>query len=379
MASDDTAANSAEGGQARSAAARLLAALRDNPATFVRSFHLELFGSAPELVAQFPPGLGEHRGAFVRMTEHILETFAEGADPPRLIDLLGQLGRDHRKYQLTQRDYRLAQAAFAKALVATAREGGDSAFAARAAALVCQVMEQEASREEAPETWEAEVVERIDHPGPTVVVRLIAAQTARPAPFAVSQYLATQIPQCPGHWRYFSPAVPPNQNGELEFHIRAVPGGTVSGSILKHTRPGDRWRFGASYGSLGAGVADVPADQAVLMVAGDTGLAPLRSIALALALRSANPRITLLAGARKRSELYDLPNLRDLARGNAWFNVVPALDPQPWAALARIAAEYAARSELVLLSGPPAMITANLDAFRSAGVPTDKVRHDPLS
>ncbi|EFV13727.1 FAD-binding oxidoreductase [Segniliparus rugosus] len=374
MASEDTAADGGEG-----AAARLLAALRDDPATFVRSFHLELFGAAPELAARFPPGLGEHRGGFVRMAEHILETFAEGADPPRLIDLLGQLGRDHRKHRLDERDYRLAQAAFAKALVATARGSGDGAFAARAAALVCQVMEQEAGRDQTPETWEAEVVERIDHPGPTVVVRLVAEAAARPAPFAVSQYLATQIPQCPGHWRYFSPAAPPNQNGELEFHIRAVPGGAVSGSVLKHARPGDRWRFGASYGSLGAGAADVPADQAVLMVAGDTGLAPLRSIVLALALRSANPRITLLVGARKRSELYDLPNLRDLARSNVWFNVVPVLDPWPWAALARTAAEYAARSELILLSGPPTMIATSLDAFRSSGVPLDKVRHDPIA
>ncbi|MGL6234035.1 MAG: FAD-binding oxidoreductase [Segniliparus sp.] len=368
-----------EGGSSRGAAARLLAAVRRDPAVFVRSFHLELFGSAPELVEQFPSGLGEHRTAFVQMAEHVLGAFAEGSDPPALIDLLGQLGRDHRKHRLAERDYLLAQTALAKALAASAPDPRDHAFAERAAALVCQVMAQEAGRDESPESWSAEVVERIDHPGPTVVVRLLADPEARPTPFRVGQYLATLVPQCPGHWRYFSPAVPPNENGELELHIRAVPGGTVSGAVLKHTRPGDRWLFGAGYGSLGAGVADVPPDQAVLLVAGDTGLAPLRSIALALALRGENPRTTMLVGARGRAELYDLSGLRDLARANSWFNVLPVLETGPWSTLARTAVEFAARSEAVLVSGPPEMAATCVEALLSSGVAPGKIRRDPVS
>ena len=367
-----------EDGSAQSAAARLRQAVRNNPGTFVRAFHLELFGSAPELAEQFPSGLGEHRTALVQMVEHILGAFAEGSDPPALIDLLGQLGRDHRKHRLGERDYRLARTAFAKALAETARSSQDRAFAERAADLVCQVMEQEASRDSSPETWGAEVVERIDRPGPTVVVRLLADPEARPAPFAVGQYLATRVPQCPGHWRYFSPALPPHENGELEFHIRAIPGGAVSGAVLKHTRPGDRWTFGASYGRLGAGLDGVPSDQAVLLVAGDTGLAPLRALALALAVRAQNPRVTMLVGARTRAELYDLPDLRDLARSNTWFNALPVLDPSSWSALARATVEFSSRSDLVLLSGPSEMSSTCVDALRSNGVPLGKVRHDPF-
>ncbi|ADG98069.1 Oxidoreductase FAD-binding domain protein [Segniliparus rotundus DSM 44985] len=367
--------SAAEGGTDQGAAARLLEAVAADPVVFVRSFHVELFRCAPELAERFPSGLGGHHAAFVTMTKHILQGFADGSDPPALIDLLGQLGRDHRKYQLGEEHYRAAKTALAKALADAARSTRDNEFCAQAAALVCAVMEQESNRRDGPQTWEAQVVERIDHPGPTVVVRLRAAM--RPQPFAVSQYLAVQVPQRPGQWRYYSPALPPNDEGELEFHIRAVPGGMVSGAVLKNTQPGDRWLFGESYGSLAAGLDAIPADQSVLMVAGDTGLAPCRAIALALALRSENPRMTLLAGARSRAECYDLPNLRDLARDNEWFNVLPVIDPTPWAALARTAVEFAKRSEVVLLSGPPMMIDACLDALRAGGVSLGKIRHDP--
>jgi NAD(P)H-flavin reductase/hemoglobin-like flavoprotein len=369
-------ANAEESGAAQSAAARLLEAVAADPVAFVRSFHVELFRTAPELALQFPSGLGGHRTAFVTIIEHILQAFAEGTDPPALIDLLGQLGRDHRKYRLSKQNYRVAQAALAKALSEAARSTRDGEFCAQAAALVCKVMEQESERGDGPEIWEAQVVERIDHPGPTVVVRLRAAM--RPQPFAVGQYLAVQVPQCPGQWRYFSPALPPNVDGELEFHIRAAPGGIVSGAVLKNTLPGDRWLFGESYGSLGAGVDTIPPGQAVLMVAGDTGVAPLRALALALALRGENPRTTLLAGAHTRAECYDLPNLRDLARCNEWFNVLPVIDPEPWSTLARTAVEFGKRSEIILLSGSPTMIGTCLDALRGGGVPSGKIRQDPI-
>ncbi|EUA22955.1 oxidoreductase FAD-binding domain protein [Mycobacterium xenopi 3993] len=86
------------------------------------------------------------------------------------------------------------------------------------------------------------------------------------------------IPQCPRRWRYLTPAIPPDDNGGIEFHVRAVPGGLVSTAIVGETRPGDRWRLSSPHGGL-----QVDRDGGdVLMVAGSTGLAPLRSIIMDL-------------------------------------------------------------------------------------------------
>ena len=73
----------------------------------------------------------------------------------------------------------------------------------------------------------------------------------------------------------------------------------------------------------------------VLMVAGGTGLAPLRTLIMDLTRYGDNPRVHLFFGARYPSELYDLPTLWEIASTNPWLSVTPVseynTDP-PWAA-----------------------------------------------
>ena len=73
----------------------------------------------------------------------------------------------------------------------------------------------------------------------------------------------------------------------------------------------------------------------VLMVAGSTGLAPLRALIMDLTRWGVNPRVHLFFGARYPCELYDLPTLWQIASNNPWLSVSPVSefgnDP-PWAA-----------------------------------------------
>ena len=108
------------------------------------------------------------------------------------------------------------------------------------------------------------------------VVRLRLDQAM---PYHPGQYVNVQIPQRPRRWRYLSPAMPSDPNGYIEFHVRSVPGGMVSTTIVGETRPGDRWRLSSPHGGL-----HVDRDGGdVLMVAGSTGLAPLRTLIMDLA------------------------------------------------------------------------------------------------
>ncbi len=71
------------------------------------------------------------------------------------------------------------------------------------------------------------------------------------------------------------------------------------------------------------------------MVAGSTGLAPLRAIIMDLCHFADNPRVHLFFGARYPCELYDLRTLWEIAATNPWLSVSPVSeypgDP-PWAA-----------------------------------------------
>ena len=135
----------------------------------------------------------------------------------------------------------------------------------------------------------------------------------------------------PRRWRYLSPAIPANPTAPSSSTCASVSGGMVSTAIVEETRPGDRWRLSSPHGAM-----EVDRDGGdVLMVAGSTGLAPLRAIIMDLARFGVNPRVHLFFGARYPCELYDLRTLWQIASNNPWLSVTPVseynTDP-PWAA-----------------------------------------------
>jgi len=209
------------------------------------------------------------------------------------------------------------------------------------------------------------------------------------------QYVQVEVPQCPRRWRYLSPTLPSQSDGRIEFHVRAVSGGMVSNAIVAETKPGDRWRLSSPHGAL-----EVDRDAGdVLMVAGSTGLAPLRALIMDLARYGVNPRVHLFFGARYPCELYDLRTLWEIAANNPWLSVTPvteySTDP-PWAAdypdvqpprglhvrqtglLPEVVTRYGGWGDRqILISGSPGMVTATRAALIAKGAPAERIQHDP--
>jgi NAD(P)H-flavin reductase len=184
-------------------------------------------------------------------------------------------------------------------------------------------------------------------------------------------------------WRYLTPANAPHEDGVMEFHVRAVPSGWVSRALVGHARPGDQWRIGAPMGRLGV---DRQSDHDVLMVAGGTGLAPMRAIIDDLAQYGENPHVQLFYGGRTRDDLYDLEHLHRVAMSNPWLTVTPVLENDPDAVgaehgtLADVVTRYGAWAERdVLVSGSPAMIRATVSRMLVAGTPLDHIQYDPFT
>ena len=138
---------------------------------------------------------------------------------------------------------------------------------------------------------------------------MVRLQLDQPLYYHPGQYVTVQVPQWPRRWRYLSPAIPADRGGAIEFHVRSVTGGMVSTAIVGETKPGDRWRLSNPHGGM-----HVDRDGGdVLMVAGSTGLAPLRTLIMDLTRWGVNPRVHLFFGARYPCELYDLRTLWQIA------------------------------------------------------------------
>lgn len=376
----------------------MLHQLRDriaaDPDSFARNVFARLFGSAPAVRDMFPAHLSHLREVFSQVLEHVLEVLPAEDGHDELIELLAQLGRDHRKYGVTDDHYdRMAQALVSESAVQLAdcwdRETAETV--AQAILLTTGVMRGAAQSAVGPATWRARVVQKFSINRERAVVRLIALDQM--PEFHAGQYLETQIPQWPHEWRSFSPSVPPNLAGELEFHVRSVPGGHISTSIVKQTQPGDVWTFAQAHGTL-----HVDPDRPALMVAGGTGLAPLRALLLSMAMDAGTPPTHLFYGARFPGELYELGMLRELASTNPWLTVSAVIDetvdpwwisaapdPHQWGfevlhgRVGDIAARYRDwAGHQVLIAGPSDMIASTKLKLRLAGVPSDQMQSDPV-
>ena len=271
------------------------------------------------------------RAAFAQaMTWLFSELIAQRAEEP--VAFLAQLGRDHRKYGVTQRHYDSMQDALYTTLRSHLIDSWDDRLA-------------EAARDARRADHRGDARRGRRREGPAVLRRHGRSSTSGyPATSRWSgcssisrcsttpgQYVTVQVPQWPRRWRYLSPAIPADRGGAIEFHIRSVTGGMVSTAIVGETRPGDRWRLSNPHGGM-----QIDRDGGdVLMVAGSTGLAPLRTLIMDLTRYGVNPRVHLFFGARYPCELYDLHTLWQIASHNPWLSVTPvseySTDP-PWAA-----------------------------------------------
>jgi NAD(P)H-flavin reductase len=380
-------------------ALRALRAAVDPPSAdneLVHRFYTRWFALDPAIRDLFPPDMGAQRATFGHVLWWVLgELIAQRTEEP--VAFLAQLGRDHRKYGVRQEHYQTLRDALYTSFREHLTEVWDAAIEdaiREALSLVIGVMSGAADAEAGPAWWDGTVVEHQRVSRDLAVVRLVLD---RPMEYHAGQYVTVQVPQCPRRWRYLSPAIPAEPGGRIEFHVRAVLGGMVSTAIVGETHPGHRWRLSAPHGAMEVdrGGGDV------LMVAGSTGLAPLRALIMDLARFHDNPRVHLFFGARYPCELYDLHTLWQVAAHNPWLSVSPVTeynrDP-PWAAdfpdvhpprglhvrqtgrLAEVVTKYGAWGDRqILISGGPKMIANTKAALIAKGAPGERIQHDPVA
>ena len=365
-----------------------------DPDRFVQNVYTRLFAIDPDLRDLFPANMADQREAFYHVIDHVLEVVPAPDGHEELVEFLAQLGRDHRKFGVLPEQYSMMYRALMgefTALMSGYWDGDTERTVAQAMMLVTGVMRGAAETAPHPAVWTAKVVEKYRISRDLAVVRLIADGPLR---FNAGQYLEVQVPQWPREWRNLSPAIPPNPNGELEFHVRAVPGGTVSPAIVADTKVGDVWTFAQDHGTL-----HIDPEREVLMVAGGTGLAPLRALLIEMSKRADTPPTHLFYGTRYPGELYDLAVLRRIATTNPWLTITAVseertdpwwLNPIPTPEALGIEHRIGTLADVVttghgtwddhqiLLAGSPAMLENTQRRLIIAGARASRIQHDPV-
>ncbi|WP_238422757.1 2Fe-2S iron-sulfur cluster-binding protein [Gordonia sp. 'Campus'] len=201
-----------------------------------------------------------------------------------------------------------------------------------------------------------------------------------PLEFTAGQYVELSIPGT-GQTRPYSMANPPSRSDELEFHIRRQPGGLAT----------DGWIFSSL--SVGAPVAMTgpwgdfcyePDDLGIglVLLAGGTGLAPLKSIARTALDLDPTREIHVYHGVRTQAELYDVDFWRALSDEHPNLRYTPCLSREPWSGRTGYVGDAltedfdSCRNHAAYLCGPPAMVEAGVKALKRRRMPPRRIRRE---
>jgi NAD(P)H-flavin reductase/hemoglobin-like flavoprotein len=340
-------------------------------------FYARMFLSHPHLRDLFPVQMDVQRSRLLGAIVTAVQTLDA---PEQFDDYLRGLGRDHRKFEVTPEQYAVVGDALLESLRIFGGERWTPEFDQAwrdAYGLIAQKMIESAAADTNPPYWVAEVL-RHERRGPDVAV--LTVLPGQPLDYLPGQYVSVE---CPAHqprlWRVYSIANAPRRDHTLEFHVRALSSGWVSGMMVRRVRAGDLLRLAAPMGSM---TMDRDSGRDVVFVAGSTGLAPVKALLEDLTRYNRTRWVHVFFGGGTREDLYDLPELRTIAARHPWVSLVPACSRDEG-----FEGEHGDISDVVGRYGPWAthdfyvagssgMVRSTMRTLTALDVPPERIRYD---
>jgi len=346
-------------------------------------FYSHLFISHPECRELFPVNMLRQRGRLLDALGHIVSQ-VDRLD--ELVPFLQQLGRDHRKFGTIAEHYPAVGASLVATLAhfsgpSWSTDLADDWLAAYNLAATTMIDAAEAATSE-PAWWNAEVVAHDRRAFDIAVIRVQPYD--EPPRYLPGQSLSVESSHQPKVWRYLSPANAPREDASIDFHVQLVSGGMVSAALVRHLRVGEVLRLGSPVGHRLT--VDSRSTRDLLLVAGSTGLAPLKAVLEQLIIEGRRRRVHLFHGARTYPGLYDRADLDALAAAHDWLTVTYALSEYSHAPDIQhgSVAEVVTRSGNwqdcdAMVCGSPRMIERTVPALAQTGIASDRIRFDEFA
>jgi NAD(P)H-flavin reductase/hemoglobin-like flavoprotein len=339
-------------------------------------FYSDLFIKHPEVRELFPVSMASQRGHLV---DALVKIVSQVDNVDSLTAFLQGLGRDHRKFGAVAEHYDAVGAS----LLATLEHFSGPAWTPEVAGdwkaayeLISAVMTAAAAEDEKvrPACWKGTVV---SHERRAFDISVLLVRPEPPMDYLPGQSVAIECPSRPKLWRYYSIANAPRPDGLLEFHIRLIDGGAVSMALTSSRIADTELRLGPPVGVLT--LTQPLTGRDLLLVAGSTGLAPLKAILDQVVTLPEPPKVHLFFGARTADGLYDLDSLEKTAAQHPWLTVTPAVSGDTkfygeTGSLPDVVARHGDWSgHDAYLAGPTEMVQETVARLASAGVAQDQI------
>jgi naphthalene 1,2-dioxygenase ferredoxin reductase component len=222
-------------------------------------------------------------------------------------------------------------------------------------------------------------VGRVSH---DVVVLRLVLPSGNPFAFRPGQFAKLRFAKLPA--RSYSMANQPGEP-ELEFHVRMVPDGQVSGYVATQLKVGESVEVRGPFGDAYWHPSEDRSDGPLLLLAGGTGMAPMLSV-LDAALGDGVPpeQIHVYHGVRGKRDLYADDRLQ-ARMSESGFRFVPVyshdrVDNARQGLLHEaVAKDFGSlESARIYVAGPPPMVDAVKDLATERGAMESQIRADPF-
>lgn len=218
---------------------------------------------------------------------------------------------------------------------------------------------------------------------------VVQASDDFPRTALAGQYAEVKVDDISQPRSYSFAKAPENENDkELTFFVRRVPGGEFTEWLFAEDRAGKSIEVTGPYGSFWLRKGEAP----IVCVAGGSGMAPIKAL-LECAQNSDTERDVLyLFGARTQKDLYcqdDMDQLKSKWKSN--FEFVPVLSEEPedsgWQGARGMVTDYLQQAYIDTskvdmsvsqgyLCGPPPMIDATVAMLEAAGMAKEDIHFD---
>jgi CDP-4-dehydro-6-deoxyglucose reductase len=163
-------------------------------------------------------------------------------------------------------------------------------------------------------------VQQLVRAAPDVMIIKLKLPASERLQFLAGQYIDILLKD--GKRRSFSLANAPHDDEFLELHIRHVSGGLFTEQVFSTMKEKDILRFNGPHGTF---FLREDSKKPMVMVAGGTGFAPIKSVVEHATAENCNRPITVYWGGRSLVDLYQMEVAEGWAKAHAGIRFVPVL------------------------------------------------------